>query len=104
MIRGTTPTFIFELPFDCSELTACSVAFAQDGKVLVEKVLTECEKSGNTLTVTLSEEETLLFDCTKRIAEIQIRGGCGKKRLASDILVVNVGRILKDGCLIDDET
>ena len=99
MRRGTTPTHTFTLPFDCSEITKLHIAYAQDDEVLVEKTLSDCECDGNVLTVTLAEEETLLFDCKKRCAEIQLRVARGVKKLASDIFKVPIDRILKEGCL-----
>lgn len=99
MRRGTTPTHTFTLPFDCSEITTLNIAYAQGDEVIVEKTLSDCEIDGNTLSVTLAEEETLLFDCKKRCAEIQIRVAQGVKKFASDIFKVPVDRILKEGCL-----
>ena len=101
MYRGTTPTLIFTLPFDCSNITKLNIAFAQDEKVILEKELDSCDLNGKTLSVTLTEEDTLLFDCKKRCVEIQLRIGCGESRLASKIIKTSVDRILKDGCLDD---
>lgn len=98
MIRGTTPTLNFTLPFECSTITVCSIAFAQDETVVLEKTLTDCRMNGRVLSVELTEDETLLFDCKKTL-EIQVRCGCGAAKLASQIIFVDVGRILKDGCL-----
>lgn len=98
MIRGTTPTLKFRLSINCDDLTLLSVAFAQGGKVILEKSLDQCGLEGNTVCVTLSEEDTLLLDCNQAV-EIQIRAGCGNTRLASRIIRESVGRILKDGCL-----
>lgn len=98
MIRGTTPTLNFTLPFDCSTITVCSIAFAQDEVIVLEKTLTDCQMNGRVLSVELTEEETLLLDCHKNV-EIQVRCGCGAAKLASQIICVDVGRILKDGCL-----
>ena len=99
MIRGTTPTFVFTLPFTCTEFTVCNIAFAQAGKVVLEKELSDCNITGKKITVTLSEVETLMFDCNKGIVEIQIRGGIGATRIASEIMTTSVRRILKEGCL-----
>lgn len=98
MIRGTTPTLVFRLSIDCSALTILNIAFAQGGRIVLEKNLEQCSLDGNTASVTLTEEDTLLFDCNKKV-EIQVRAGCGKTRLASRVIVEDVGRILKDGCL-----
>lgn len=65
----------------------------------MEKRLSDCVVSGNVLKVALSEAETLLFEAEKGMVEVQLRVGCGTSRLASNILRICVGRILKDGCL-----
>ena len=98
MYRGTTPTLKFTLPFSCDDITLCSVAFAQDGNVVLEKELHDCNMQGNVISVTLTEDDTLALDCRSHV-EIQLRVGCGETRLASNIIKVGVGRILKDGCL-----
>lgn len=98
MIRGTTPTLNFTLPFACSTITACSIAFAQDEDIVLEKTLGDCQTNGNTLSVELTEEETLLLD-SRKVLEIQVRCACGEAKLASQIIRDDVGRILKDGCL-----
>lgn len=98
MIRGTTPTLNFTLPFECSTLTACSIAFAQDKVVVLEKTLGDCQMNGNVLSVELTQEDTLSLDCQK-VLEIQVRCGRGAAKLASQIIREDVGRILKDGCL-----
>lgn len=99
MYRGTTPTLNFTLPFDCANITALSVAFAQDEVVVLEKTYDDCAMDGNKLSVTLTEDDTLLLDCDKREVEIQLRVGCGESRMASKIIKTSVDRILKDGCL-----
>ena len=99
MIRGTTPTLTFTLPFDCSTLTKANIAFAQNGHVVLEKDLTECTVDGNTLTLTLSENDTLQLNSNHKVVEIQIRAAVGETRLASNIVQTTVNRILKDGCL-----
>ena len=99
MYRGTTPTLVFTLPFDCSNITRLNIAFAQNEIVILEKTLEDCTVDGKTLSVTLTEEDTLLFDCHKRCVEIQLRVACSESRLASKIIKTSVDRILKDGCL-----
>lgn len=99
MYRGTTPTFTFTLPFNCNQITALSVCFAQQKQVVVEKALYDCVVKENTLSVGLTEAETLKFDQDKGLVEMQLRVGCGKARMASNIMQVSVDRILKDGCL-----
>lgn len=97
MRRGTTPTHIFTVEFDTSEITLLNVAYSQDGEVVVEKSLDDCTIEPNKIIVNLTEEDTLKFTNLDSIVEIQLRVGIGDARYASDIIKVRVGRLLKDG-------
>lgn len=99
MYRGTTPTITFTLPFDGSRITALNLCFAQQGEVILEKKSDACRLEKDRLQVSLTEQETLLFDAKKGMVEMQLRIGCGDARMASNIMQVSVDRILKDGCL-----
>lgn len=99
IIRGTTPTLEFVLPFDTDNLADAYVTISQSGVQLVDKPLTACQCNGNKLTVTLTQEETLKLDC-KCISEIQIRAKtAGGEAIASNIIQALTGRILKDGVI-----
>lgn len=98
MIRGTTPTLTFKLPFDCSTIDLINISFAQHSKVLLEKDYYDCVINGNEISVTLSEDDTLKFVSGEH-AEIQIRVGIGEQRFASQIMKMGVKRVLKDGIL-----
>lgn len=99
MIRGTTPTLEFELPFPADRLSEVWMTIAQNKKVIIDKPRQELELNGNTIIARLTQEETLkLSDST--VSEIQLRvkpieGGS----LATDIIKVSTGRILKDGVI-----
>lgn len=100
MYRGTTPTFQFKLPIAAATITAASITFRQSGGVDIEKTLSDCTISEDTLTVSLTEEETLSLRAnTPNALEIQLRVGVGEARMASQIFTVPVKRILKDGAL-----
>lgn len=72
MIRGTTPKHEFTLQFDTSLIKTIEITYAQCGKVVLKKGTADCEMSGSTVRVRLTQEETLKFD-DKTYAEIQIR-------------------------------
>lgn len=61
MIRGTTPTHIFNLPIDTKIIEDLRVTYEQAGKALVEKKLTDVTTDGKQIRLTLTQEETLLF-------------------------------------------
>ena len=99
IIRGTTPTLEFELPFGTDQLAEAYVTLAQREVVLVDKPLTECQCDGNKLTVKLTQEETLKLDreCN---TEIQIRARLlSGDAIASAIIRESTERILKDGVI-----
>lgn len=97
MFRGTTPTLKFTLPFGADRLSCAWITLAQNKKDIIDKPITECACAENALTVTLTQEETLLLnsDCKTEI-QIRVKTADGKA-LASKIFVVDTGRILKDG-------
>lgn len=99
MYRGTTPTITFTLPFDCNVITLLNVCFSQHGQVVLEKTLEDCTIKGKTITVKLTEKETLLFKNENGTVEMQLRVGIEETRMASNIMIVPVKRILKDGFL-----
>lgn len=99
MIRGTTPTLEFTLPFDASLLVEAWVTFAQNNEVVLDKKLSECQCSGNMLTVKLTQEETLELKCNC-LVEMQIRArDVNGDAIASEIMVESPDRILKDGVI-----
>lgn len=100
MYRGTTPTFTFQLPIPGRDITALSVLFHQAGSMRLEKTLSQCTVGERSVTVSLTEAETLaLRASTPSPLEIQLRVGVGEARMASQIFAVPVERILKDGAL-----
>ena len=99
MYRGTTPTITFTLPFDCNQITLLNVCFSQDKQIVLEKTLEDCIIKGNTLSVNLTEKETLMFNNENGTVEMQLRVGIEEARMASNIMIVPVKRILKDGYL-----
>ena len=99
MIRGTTPTLEFIIPFDTSILDEAWVTLSQNGSVILNKQLGDCQCEERKLTVRLTQEETLKLDCDCK-TEIQIRARTKEgEALASNIITVNTDRILKDGVI-----
>lgn len=96
-IRGTTPTVTFNLPFDVSTIRNCEVYFAQNDELLVTKAIEDCVLEDRTLSVTLSQEDTLAFDDDAKL-EMQIRFVFTNGTVdATQIIKGKIGRILKDG-------
>lgn len=96
MYRGTTPTLSFKLPFDTSDLSAAWVTLAQDGRVIIDKPISDCVLEGNVLAVTLTQEETLKLTAENR-TEVQLRVKTTDGiAMASTIWRVETEKILKD--------
>lgn len=104
MIRGTTPTLTFELPFDTSLINSLSIAFSQTttaykpSQLALEKTHEDVQMNGSTVTLKLTQEDTLELDAAHDV-EIQLRVLCGETAMASQIISVPVRRILRDGVL-----
>lgn len=99
MIRGTTPTLEFAIPFDTSLISEAFVTLAQNGAVVVDKPLKECNCSGNKLTVRLTQEETLKLQ-ENDMTEVQLRARTvNGEAVASQIFRDSTERILKDGVI-----
>ncbi len=101
MIRGTTPTLEFTLPFDTSSIEEMYITMSQNDKVVLEKAMADCSCSGKAITLNLTQEDTLKLEQKPDAqAEIQIRIRTKEgEALASDIIRVYVGRILKEGVI-----
>ena len=99
MIRYTTPTITFSLPFEASYLTAACISLLQGGSTAVDKTLADCETSEKTLSITLSQEETAGFAAGTPV-KVQLRCvGNDGKAYASRQFRLNVDDVLKEGVL-----
>lgn len=60
--KGTTPRPRFNLPFETSAIRNMEVYFSQDNGLVLEKKMEDCELSGSTVVVPLSQADTLMFN------------------------------------------
>lgn len=99
IIRGTTPTLEFTIPFDTELIEEAFVTLSQNREVIIDKPLQDCECLENKLTVQLTQDETLSLACDC-ITEIQVRVKLKDgAAMASNIITVDTNRILKDGAI-----
>ena len=97
MIRGTTPTLQFVLPFDTGLIAEGYITLTQNGEVKVEKNKDAFEMDGLNLSVTLTQDETLELDAGVNVEiQLRVRTETGNA-LASEIYCVSADRILKEG-------
>lgn len=59
IIRGTTPTLTFGVPFDTSIIEVGYVIVKQNKQTVIEKPTSACDCEGNTISATFVQEETL---------------------------------------------
>lgn len=101
MIRGTTPTFIFEIDTGGVEFEVERIWLTfKQGRVEITKTENDiCVTENSELIVTLTQDETLQFESGKMV-EVQARILTkDDKALATEILQVHSNRILKGGVI-----
>ena len=105
MIRGTTPTLQFNLPFHASLIKSAQILISYIDnfkEVVIEKRLEDCVLGETSIATELTQDETLAFPAPTT-AEVQLRvlvsRGGTEKALATKIFKVNVKKLLKDGVL-----
>lgn len=105
MIRGTTPTLEFKLPFPSSIIKSAEIVIAYVDnykEVLIEKSLADCALGEMSISTELTQEETLAFP-SPITAEVQLRvivNQDGKDfALATEAYKVKVKKLLRDGVL-----
>ena len=102
IIRGTTPTIIVSIQteIDLSELSAAWVYISQQGKVRVNKALTDIEVDveEKTITVVLTQEETLNLKAGIETL-FQIRLRLADTALATTATKIVVKEIYKEGII-----
>lgn len=97
MIRGTTPTLEFQLPFETDVIQKAYVTFATGATVVLEKSIDDCICKGDKLIIKMSQRDTLALT-GGAVVDIQIRVlTFENEALASNIIRTSVSQILKDG-------
>lgn len=100
MIRGTTPTHIFETSLDTSLIQKVKIIYSQDDKVILEKKTDDCEILPGMIKTKLTQEDTFKFDCTKYVY-VQIRVlTLGNEAIASCPILVDAGKCLDEEVLV----
>lgn len=98
MFRGSTPTHKFYIPFSVDVIDKVLIAYAQNDNVLFVKEVDSSKMDGQSITVKLTQDETLLFDCFKRIVQIQLK----IKTLGGDVLISKMTLVDLERCLFDE--
>lgn len=97
MRRGTTPTHTFTLPFSVDNVADALIVYVQGDDEILRKTVSHCHMAGNTLSVDLTQEETLRFSCEKKV-QIQVKvRTTEEKALVSNIITIDAAK-----CLINE--
>ena len=96
MRRLTTPEHKFTLQIDPSVINKIRITYAQNNVIVLTKEGNDVSIDDNIAKVKLTQEETKKFTAGKE-AEIQVRVlTLGNDALASDIIKVDVKKVLDD--------
>ena len=106
MIRGTTQELVFNLGINTEEVSQLWLTFSHSNRLNAELFTKEKDDvvlSGTTMTVPLSQEETLLlnqYNLKDKVIYIQLRVLLNDgQALASSIVEMTVNHLLKGGVI-----
>lgn len=104
MYRGTTPTNVFKTAQNLSDADVVYITYKQAQKTVVEKTKQDIEFGTDgdmhTLTVKLTQADTLAFFKDLKTVEIQIRARYPDgTAIASEVVTASVSEVLKDGII-----
>lgn len=101
MIRGTTPTLRFKIPYTEEQIQLGYLTFSRGGNVFLDIPLTDERISIENyyIYLTLSQEDTLRFN-SRAVYSIQIRLLLEDDiAVASNIMTIPISAILKNGTI-----
>lgn len=96
MRRGTTPTITISTDISLVEASNFFLTFKQGDRIIFEKTLDDVTITEDTVSVWLSQAETLALK-DGRMVSFQIRATLGDQKVASNIMTAKVEEILKGG-------
>ena len=106
MIRGSTQQLIFNIGINTEEVSQLWLTFSHSNRLNAEiftKEINDVILSGTTITVPLSQEETLAlneYNIKEKVVYIQLRVLLEDgQALASNVVEITVEHLLKDGVL-----
>lgn len=94
--RATTPTHKFKLNISLDTVEELKICYSQKGYKVLKKTLADCKtENGNTVVVTLTQEETKKFYGSMADVQIKVKTGGGNV-LASPIYKILCKDVLDD--------
>ena len=97
MRRGSTPTHVFTVDLDLTDANIY-VSYEQDGRVIIEKTGEDLTVTPNSVTTSLTQEDTLSFHPGEVLIQLRYVKPSGEAD-ASNILRAQFERIIKDGVI-----
>ena len=94
MIRTTTPTHVFQLNEPLS-FEAIQLTYKQEGDIILVKTEDDCTIDGNTISVTLTQEETKKFSAGIAYAQIKAIDNSGNV-IATNPVAIHVQEVLNE--------
>ena len=91
---GATPRHTFTVPFKTDLIKELKITYAQNKKTVLEKYLADCEVEENSVSYSLTQEETFLFD-SNAMVEVQVR----VLTMGGDAMTSNIHTIRAERCL-----
>ena len=109
MIRGTTPTLRFKIPYTAEQIKLGYITFSRKGEVFLDIPFDDSRVSveDKCIYVTFSQEDTLKFN-SRALYSAQLRillhdpedqGSSSDVAVASNIITISVDAILKNGVI-----
>lgn len=102
MIRGTTPILYWELPFESVLIKSAEILLKYNDAnkgILIEKTLEDCELGETSISVKLTQEETLRLPAPTSVS-VQLRVLLNDETsLATEPTTVKVKQLLKEGVI-----
>lgn len=105
MKRTTTPTHIFTMNIDPSTITALNITYSQynsldrqEKEIILVKTLNDCTIGTDNVSITLTQEETNLFQGAE-VIDIQLHAMVGDKSYQSNIIHTICHEVLNDEVL-----
>lgn len=99
MIRGTTPTHIFNLPIATKTIKEIRITYAQNNRILLEKTENDVALTSTAIKLKLKQEDTLMFE-TKTPVQVQLKVlTAGDVVLAMPVKTIPVNLVLNEEVL-----
>lgn len=105
MIRGTTQILTFDIGMNVNEVSQLWLTFSHSNRINSEiftKTKDDVILDGTTLTVPLTQEETLAlneYNIKDKVVFVQLRAIVDGQALASNVVEMTVQHLLKEGVL-----